>query len=287
MITSADVPAPSRRRGPLEPVEPWSEARLWAAFDAWRWVPPSARHLRTKEYELTVVPGAPELSYVYGFHVPSPARVDAVLDRLREHVTSLGGSGAKVQVTSRTLPRDLGPRLLQRNYEPAAPAEVLSWELRNPDGTVRIPPIGPAEGVQVREARTDAEFDEFHALGVPIFGEPTPPAPTLEAFRRDFWDQLARTGHSGRYLAHLDDRAVGRAGAELVDGVARFWGTGVLESYRRRGIYGRLVEARLRDGAVQGATLALVTARIGTSGPILKRLGFRTLGSVQMYQGRW
>ena len=69
--------------------------------------------------------------------------------------------------------------------------------------------------------------------------------------------------------------------------VARFWGSGVLEPHRRRGIYGALVRVRCQDALAQGANIAMVTARVGSSGPILKHRGFRVVGSVRMYQGRW
>lgn len=265
----------------------WSDARVWRAFGEWRWVPPSARHVVTKEYELAVTPDAPEISYAYRFRVPSASRVENVLDRLREQVTSLGSRGVKVQVTPSTEPQDLQQRLLRRHYVPAEETEVLVWELRNTDGSPRLPDFPMPVGTEVREIRTDPEFNQFLTLAQRIFGDPAPPPATIEAFRSDVRNKIDQTGHSARYLAWREGNPVGRGGLEVVGEVARFWGSGVLEPHRRRGIYGALVRVRCQDALAQGANIAMVTARVGSSGPILKHHGFRVVGSVRMYQGRW
>jgi hypothetical protein len=94
-------------------------------------------------------------------------------------------------------------------------------------------------------------------------------------------------GHSERFLAWEGSRSVGRAGTEIAGKVARFWGTGVLAEHRHRGVYGALVRARCGAAAHRGAELVWVTARVGTSGPILKRHGFRPMGTVRVFEVQW
>jgi len=255
----------------------WCDERVWRAYHEWRWIPPSARHAVTEDYELAVTPGTHELSYVYGFRVSPASRVETVLDQLRVEVTSLGARGVKVQVTPTTEPRDLEQRLLRRNSQIAETTEVLVWELQSADGSRGLPEFPMPDGIAVREVRTESEFDEFLSLARPIFGDAAPLPTSIEAFRSDVRIQIGQTGHSGRYLALRETVPVGRGGFEVVGEVARFWGSGVLESHRRHGIYGTLVRAGCRIAVDQGARAAMVVARFGTSGPILTRYGFRVV----------
>jgi hypothetical protein len=265
----------------------WNDERVWGAVDAWRWIPPAARRLTTQEYDLAVTPGSYALTYVYGFRAGDGPKADAALDRLREQIESLGGTGARLQVTPRTEPSDLTERLLRRGYRPLEEAEVLVWELLESDGRPRLPEFPPPEGILVREVKTSTEYEAFLELSTAIFGDPPPSAESLRAFKSEFHRNLQGTGHSDRFLAWEGPTPVGRAGLEIVGPVARFWGTGVLTQHRRRGIYGALVRARCEDGVARGAEVALVSARTGTSGPILKHHGFRPVGSIRIYEVRW
>jgi hypothetical protein len=265
----------------------WTEARIWDAVDAWRWVPPSSTRVVTDDYELVVTPGSYALTYVYGFRVDAPERVEERLRDLRERVEAHGGTGARIQVTPRSLPSDLAERLPRYGYEPREEAEVLVWELRDPAGNPRLPEFRPVEGVAVRETQNEAEYEAFAALQGPIFGDPPPPPETRHAFLKDVERKVRLEGHSDRFLAWAGTAPIGRAGLEIVGPVARMWGTGVLSEYRHRGVYGALVRARCESSVGRGAELALVSARVGTSGPILKRHGFRPMGSVRVFEARW
>lgn len=52
----------------------------------------------------------------------------------------------------------------------------------------------------------------------------------------------------------------------------------MVPSSRGRGAYRALLQAPLEDARLQGAALALVHARAGTPGPILRRIGFTLAG---------
>jgi hypothetical protein len=268
-------------------VAPWSADRVWEAVEAWRWIPPAATHVVTDQYEVAVTPGSYSLTYVYSFRVDRPDLVDDVLRDVRKRIESLGGTGARLRVSPRSRPPDLAEHLRRHGYQPSEETDVLVWDLRDDTGATRLPELPFPTPVTVREVATDPEFDEFVKLGPAIFGDPPPSAESRAAFLVDFHRKLREEGHSERFLAWDGTVPVGRGGMELAGPVARFWGSGVLPEHRRRGGYGALVRARCESAAARGAEIALVTARVGSSAPILKRYGFSRVGSSQMFQARW
>jgi hypothetical protein len=274
-----------RRRDP--DLAPWTDQRVWEAVDAWRWRPPGATQVLVDGIELDVTPGSYALTFAYGFPVVSPYGVDAVLDHLETRVKELGGTGVRLRVMPPTAPAELGMRLERRGYRQVEEAEALVWELRRSDGSVQLPRFAMTPGINVREVATDAEYDAFQALQGSIFGDPPPPANARAKFIAEFHRTLREEGHSDRFLVSEGSLPIGRGGLEIVDGVARLWGSGVLPQHRGRGGYGALVLARCESAVQRGAEIALVTARVGTSGPILKRRGFRLVGAVRQFEARW
>lgn len=261
--------------------------RIWDAVEAWRWIPPSATRVVTDAYELAVTPGSYALSYVYGLRVDPPERVGERLDELRKRVQALGGTGARIRVTPRSRPPNLVDQLRQHDYRVVEEADVLVWVLRDEEGKRCLPEFPFPPALSVREVVTDLEYERFTELGTTIFGDPVPSDESRKGFLSEFHRNLREEGHSNRFLAWAGPTPIGRAGLELVGPVARFWGTGVLPDHRRRGVYGALVRARCELAAERGAEIALVTARVGTSGPILKRHGFQTVGTLRMLETRW
>lgn len=268
-------------------MERWSDDRVWEAVDAWRWVPPAAKRVVEPCFELAVTPGSYALTYAYGIHAKDDADAERVLGLLRQRVAELGGTGVRVQVLARAQPENLPAKLVHAGFHVLEEAEALAWELLDEFDRPRMPDFRAARGVEVKEALTDSEYRGFLSLSGPIFGDPDPSASTLRAFREAFHQQVRDTHHSDRYVAWKGGLPVGRAGMEVVEEVARLWGTGVLPEHRQHGIYGQMVLARCQEAVRRGAKLALVTARIGTSGPILRHHGFRSVGTMQMYETRW
>jgi hypothetical protein len=279
-----------RFEGPFaagRPMQRWSDERVWEAADAWRWYPPASRRFVGRNFELAVTPGNYALSYAYGFNAADAEDADRALSDVRKRAESLGGNGIRVRVTPRSAPADIHEVLQRRSFRLVEEAEVLVSELLDERDEPRLPAFRPVPDVVVREAVTETEYDAFRGLSRPIFGGPEPSEESLEGFRAEFRRALEEHGHSDRYVAWGGARPIGRAGMELAGEVVRLWGTGVLPEDRGRGVYGLLVRARC-DGAVRrGAKIALVIARTGTSGPILKRHGFRALGADRLYEARW
>ncbi len=98
---------------------------------------------------------------------------------------------------------------------------------------------------------------------------------------------MARRLAGGRqlmYTARIAGEPVGTAGMILKERSVYLVGGNVLESHRGRGIYRALIDARLRDAADRGFSLATTQAREATSAPILERLGFETLFRSRVYK---
>jgi hypothetical protein len=230
----------------------WTEERICDAVDAGRWIPPSATRVVTDAYELAVTPGSYALTYVYGFHVDEPGRVDERLADLRKRIEALGGTGARFQLPPRSRPLDLVERLQRHGYRVVEEADVLVWVLRDEEGKLRLPKFPSPSGISVREVVTDPEYETFTELGTTIFGDPPPSAESRKGFLTEFHRKVREEGHSERFLAWEGASPVGRAGLEIAGPVARFWGTGVLSEHRRRGAYGALVRARCDSAADRG-----------------------------------
>jgi hypothetical protein len=265
----------------------WDDARVWGAMVDWRWIPPSARRFTTNRFDLIVTPGSYAMTTVYGFLVQDLEKVEAALDEVEGLARSNQAAGARFQILPTVRPLDLGERLVRRGYSELEEVEVLVYEFRDESGRIRLPEFRPPADISAREARNDAEYAAFVGLNTPIWDSPEPPPETRKGLEADFHKRVAETGHSGRYVVWKESTPIGHGGLEVVGPVARFWGSGILSAYRNLGAYGALVRARCEEAVRQGAEIALVTARIGTSGPILKRRGFRVVGPIHCFEVRW
>ena len=265
----------------------WTDERVWDAVDEWRWIPPSANKVATPEYELAVTPGSYALTYVYGFHVESGLLVEERLEALRHQIESLGGTGARIQLTPRTRPENLAAYLTRAGYKLGEEAEVLFWLLVDSGGKFSLPDFRSVEGITVREVNSESEYKVIRGLTSSIFGDPPLSGESEKAFTDAFHQRIREHGHSDRFVAWDAGMPVGIAGLEIADRVGRLFGSGVLPSHRGRGVYGQLVRARCEEASLRGAEIGLVTARTGTSGPILKHHGFRPVGSLRIYEVRW
>jgi GNAT superfamily N-acetyltransferase len=265
----------------------WDDTRVWEAMVDWRWVPPSARRFTTDRFDLIVTPGSYNMTTVYGFLVQDPEKVDAALDEVETLARSNHATGARFQVLPTSRPLDLGERLLRRGYSALDEVEVLVYDFHDESGRTRVPDFHPPAGVLAREARNDEDYSAFVGLNAPLWDSPEPPPETRTGLEAEFRKRLADTRHSGRYVVWKESTPIGHGGLEVVGRVARFWGSGILPAYRNLGAYSALVLARCEEAVRQGAEIALVTARIDTSGPILKRHGFRVVGPISNFEVRW
>jgi GNAT superfamily N-acetyltransferase len=85
----------------------------------------------------------------------------------------------------------------------------------------------------------------------------------------------------GRFIAYVDGEPAGVGGWTLAGDVCRLWGGGTHSAFRGRGAYRAVLEARLRTARAAGATLGLTHGVVGTSSPILRRIGFTRYGETR------
>lgn len=165
-------------------------------------------------------------------------------------------------------PAPLAAILLAAGYRPLLEAAPLGADTAAIAASDRFADDGPT---RVRPCEEPADLrrwvDVFHdsrAIAAP------PDAP---------WDLLLRPP-SRLYLAEWEGRAVGAAGLLLAEslGVGLLWGASVPAGHARRGVWSRLVRARLADAHAAGVPTLITQARIDTSAGHLRKLGFHDVG---------
>jgi GNAT superfamily N-acetyltransferase len=250
-------------------------ATVAAANDAWVWAPEGSEVAETAEYRLVRFPERfPDPLQVQRVRSARPA--EAVLADVVARAAGFGLPEAYVQVKL-SAPDGFEEALLGRGAHLADTADVLAMAL---PATVQPPGL---PGLEVRWRSTPEVSRDANTIGISIFGGSRADDDELARVAAADRDTVA-AGTGGAMVAYLDGTPVAIAGVEVVDGVARLWGGGVLEAYRRRGVYRALVAARLAYAAEHGATMALTQGRIATSSPILQRLGFVSYGQERCYR---
>jgi hypothetical protein len=269
----------------MRTMKTWTPAEVVALDDRESQFAAGRLRFETPEYLLFVVPGSHELTYVRRFQ-STPEQVEATIDEVLARARSAGAPGIRWAISPSSTPEDLSKRLGRRGFVQFAAAETLYFPLGTTDAP-RIPPGGPPGSISIREAITDEEMDVFSRLGEEIFGDPPAPAEFLRNLRAEVRETIRTTGHSELFLAYARAMPVGRGGLSVTGPVGRLWTSGVLVSHRRLGAYSALVRERCRVALAMGAELALTHALVGSSGPILKRLGFESAGSYAYYEKRF
>lgn len=166
-------------------------------------------------------------------------------------------------VSRLSTPRDLGPRLGLTHRETL-------------DALVLTHPPATSSEFTVRRVETLEDFATAQNIDGAEHGwEPGTPehhAASWERLKDFFLLWLALDG----------DRPVGMARAAAADGALMLIGGATLSAERGRGVYRSLVEARWQ-AAVERGTPALVVAANGQSGPILRGLGFESVGEIELW----
>lgn len=248
--------------------------RVLAAARDWVWVPPDAVDVLTDDYRLTIYPGwAASVQWSAGGRA-----AEELVAAVRSRAEEAGSPLLRWWVTQAE--PETAAALAELGFRPVEELDVLALDLADPDALVASLDV-PAD-VHVSLATTAESIRDGAMLGWRVFDDYEPTAVQL----RQELDQLAlpldgRVAVARRYVARLDDAGgalVGTGGFTLVGDAGRLWGAAVDPASRGRGAYRALLAARCRDLAAHGAGLALVKARVDTSAPVLRRVGFRRFG---------
>lgn len=163
-------------------------------------------------------------------------------------------------------PTDLPARLARRGLTPT-PTHLVA---RPTEG----PAPAPDPAIEVREV-TAADVDVFTRVSADGWGED--PAPLAVLHRRSLAQRPQRTH---LFLARHGGEPAGAAASMELERSTYLLGAIVLPELRRRGVYQALIHARLAHAAARGFRCATSIARVATSSPILVRLGFEILATL-------
>lgn len=227
---------------------------------------------------------------------------EALIETTRER-DELSGQRLLWWVRPSTRPVNMGMLLEQRGFMVVEEAEILAFDIVSPDGARRDPSIQLADqGYNWIVARNLDQMRLTHEMRVRNLGNGGPQTfeeneavadlralerletesaiddPATSSFRLREDEEI-----SIEFLAFDGKTPIATAGLAVRESVANFWGAATEVEYRRRGAYQLLLGARCEVARRLGATLALVKARRGTSGPLLIAAGFRRAGLQTCY----
>jgi GNAT superfamily N-acetyltransferase len=253
-----------------------SAARVVAASIAMTWVPETATTEETDDYRLVRLPDyfdRPLRLVRFSPAGPVEPALAAVLDRARQ-------SGLpELQWTVQPDGPHVARLLEARGATVAETLDVLALDLS--EGAPALLP--PALDVEVRWATDLRTITDSTELAAGIFGGSVPPQERLaEMAERD--SAAIPGGRGGMVVAYAGETPLGTGGVVIASGAARLWGGAVIPAARGRGVYRATLAARLDYCAAHGASMALVNARVETSGPILREAGFAAYGRQLSYR---
>jgi GNAT superfamily N-acetyltransferase len=155
--------------------------------------------------------------------------------------------------------------------------------VENAMALIDTPAGNGGEGVEVVVADAFEEFAYGTRVELVAFDVPADGRATMEAELEDRFAEYTVAGNPyRRWIARIDDRVVGTAGAVLGAAGVNLFGGGVLPDARGRGVYRALVTARW-EAAVKRGTPALTVQAGRMSRPVLERLGFEFIASMPTY----
>ena len=190
---------------------------------------------------------------------------------MRAWFAARGRAAFTWHVADTATPTGVKERLLALGAEP-----FPGWESAECMTLTEPPP--QVDGIEIRELTTLAEHEAREDLSALAFGWGDEHRDAAKAKLRRFWDgyDTAVWRTDGAYL---DGKLVAVGIATFTPHGVYLDGASTLPAARGRGAYTALVRARW-DEAVRRGTPGLAVQAGPLSAPILRRLGFRTVGGV-------
>lgn len=246
--------------------------------------PPGANTVRTDSYVLHCPDNALIPFTSVGRLRFKEEQREELIAEIRQHFANAGRPGLTWWISPDTTPDDLAERLRNEGVlpieHPGVDAQLNAMVL---DGDATIGEIN--ERIVARQVGSAAEF----ARSSEIFWEcEQTPDKERETFRpklADYYEQRHLSGASTTYLAFLDGESIAQASASFQPGGAALNGACTLPAFRGKGAYRALVQARLADARAGGLGGLAVQAR-AMSEPILARVGFQSIGKVELLYDR-
>jgi len=277
--------------------ERWTEEAVLRESERWVHVPRDGRCIQDERRLLVHLPKRWGTSRVWRSWAADEERASDLIEETVGEVRAAGGGRILWHTGDRVAPPFMDECLARHGFRTTEKLEVLAFllvkgqEQRLP--RIRVPEDLSVELVRDAEVLREALFvdSEVFRSPLPTGGEFAKYAGELEKLLRHERGEHFRGGASlaARFAAYVTSSIasgagsprsiVAAAGAQVVGETLRLWGAATCQTFRGRGAYGALVLERCRVGTHLNATLALVKANISTSGAILKRAGFRPVGT--------
>jgi ribosomal protein S18 acetylase RimI-like enzyme len=247
-----------------------SPEELLALYDSEMRSDPPPEPGITYERRGGVVRGTGPFNFIYHSTLTA-ATVDAAI---AEQVMDFSSPPLELQwkVYGHDQPANLGERLVAAGFTLEEPETFMVLRLSDYPAGGAAPP-----GVDIRRVSDLSGLEDYVAVANTVFGGD-------ESWRIGAYGPRLGEPTLGIYVAYADGEAVSSGRLEMPKGkpFASIWGGGTLESFRGRGIYKALVDARAREAIRMGFRYLTVDAR-EPSRPILERLGFVPLAGIRDY----
>ena len=199
--------------------------------------------------------------------------VPAAIDHARGWFAERGREGYTWFVSNASQPADLAGRLRAAGAVPDPQDPVYT-------GMVLERAPAAVDGVEVRKVDTYEDYAGASELTWRSFDFSEEQRAELRLGLRERWEKARANELGERFVALLDGEVVGSGGIAYPPGCVYLLGGNVAEGSRGRGVYRALVRARW-DEAVARGTPALVVQAGRMSRPILERLGFRPVCTIE------
>jgi hypothetical protein len=267
---------------PMSKMAAWTDEQIIDQARKWRWRPADTKVVSYPLFDLVVYPESWNENFVETKSLPhqTPGRlVQAVLAA----ASQLRLAKLAWRVPSFANAHELERALEEAGFVAEQMDELLAWELGA--GPAPVLPERLASRDVIAEAVTTFEhYQAARRIDAMAFGHRIPSDQELER------DWSSRAGESpeatkfDRFFARIGNVPISTGGLTMSDNVVRLWGAGTHPAHRGRGGYKAVTMARMNEGHHRGGTIAIVNARVGTSGPILKRMGFRLVALTKEYE---
>jgi GNAT superfamily N-acetyltransferase len=198
--------------------------------------------------------------------------VSAAVDYARAWFADRGREGYTWLVSNASRPRDLADRLLGMGAVPDPNDPVYTGMV------LERAPVA-VDGVEVRKVTTFEDHAGASELTWQSFDFTEEQKVELRTALRERWESSRAHEVGDRFVALLDGEIVGSGGTAYLQNCVYLLGGNVAEGSRGRGVYRALVRARW-DEAVARGTPALVVQAGNMSRPILERLGFEPVCTI-------
>lgn len=255
-----------------------TETELRDAISGWLWNPGDSPVFKSERFHLCLRKYEPERNVVERFNTSDPG---ALIDEVEDIVRSHGRTSVTWQVKPGCTPCNMGEILLARGYAAQETLDYLYFDM----GGSRLPEfpgMQAAGGVSVSRVSGLDDAIEFLRIKADAFGTAAPEEEELAVRGKAMLAELKDRRYFSMISVHNGYGVA--AGSAIADSaVLKLYGGCTRPGYRSRGFYSALTVERCRTGYSMGARYAVVTARETTSSPILKKAGFRKIGSERHY----